>query len=83
MTNVKHQGTCGSCWAYSAVGALEGAHYKATGKLVSLSVQQLIDCATDNHGCKGGWYERAFRYQSYHFYHSFARIDLSRKLTCS
>ena len=61
MTNVKHQGTCGSCWAYSAVGALEGAHYKATGQLVSLSVQQLIDCATDNHGCKGGWYDRAFR----------------------
>ena len=61
MTAVKNQGTCGSCWAYSAIGALEGAHYRATGNLVNLSAQQLVDCSKQNNGCKGGWYDRAFR----------------------
>ncbi len=61
MTEIKHQGTCGSCWAFSAAGALEAAHYKATGKLVSLSAQQLVDCSISNNGCNGGWYNRAFR----------------------
>ena len=50
------QGYCGSCYAFSAVGALEGALEIATGQLRTLSVQQAIDCSWDqgNEGCDGG-----------------------------
>ena len=67
VTDVTHQGGCGSCWAYSAVGALEGAHYKSTGELVSLSVQQLVDCSLPTMGCRGGWYQKAFRSANWTF----------------
>lgn len=60
---VKNQGRCGSCWAFSSMGALEGAWQIATGKLVSFSEQQLVDCSKEeNKGCQGGSMELAFEY---------------------
>jgi cathepsin H len=64
VSEVKNQGSCGSCWTFSTTGCLESVHAQKTGKMVLFSEQQLIDCAGafDNHGCNGGLPSHAFEY---------------------
>ena len=60
------KGRCGSCYSFAATGALEAAWKKKTGRLVSMSEQQIVDCAVGkryhNKGCHGGWYQFAWKY---------------------
>lgn len=64
---VKDQGQwCRSGWAFSAICAMEGAHFLKTGELLSLAEQQIVDCDFTSNGCNGGWQSHAFRYAESH-----------------
>lgn len=59
VSRVKNQGSCGSCWAFSTVGAIESMLRIRHEQSTDLSEQQLVDCSSSNHGCNGGLMDRA------------------------
>ena len=66
VTPVKNQGSCGSCWAFSATACLESTYQIRKGPLYEYSVQQLLDCCDaftyGCFGCSGGWPDVAMEF---------------------
>ncbi|KAL4472617.1 hypothetical protein ABPG74_018566 [Tetrahymena malaccensis] len=69
VTSVKNQGSCGSCWSFSAAGLMESFNFIKNKALVDFSEQQLVDCVTpangySSYGCNGGWPVQCLDYAS-------------------
>ena len=62
VSPVKNQGSCGYCWAFSAIANIEGLYARKYGTLKSFSEEQLLDCDYSNSGCNGGNMQYAFNY---------------------
>jgi C1A family cysteine protease len=64
VSSVKNQGSCGSCWAFSATAAAEGCYAVKYQKSIDLSAQQVVDCchAGGSQGCNGGWQDSALQW---------------------
>ncbi|KAM9979946.1 hypothetical protein ACTFIZ_006192 [Dictyostelium cf. discoideum] len=62
VTSVKDQKTCGSCYAFSTLAALESKILKNKNINYDLSEQELVDCTDKNKGCEGGWMNPCFDY---------------------
>jgi C1A family cysteine protease len=65
--DVKDQGSCGSCWAFSATAAFEARSELSAKHVDTLyAEQELVDCDTQSAGCNGGWMDNAFEYLKTH-----------------
>jgi C1A family cysteine protease len=62
VRKVKQQANCGSCWAFSTIGALESYIHINYNLDYELSEQQLVDCSKENYGCNGGWMHTAMKF---------------------
>jgi len=62
VTPVTSQGSCGSCWDFSGIAALEAGILINTGVTLDLSEQEILSCETPGEGCGGGWHSWVWSY---------------------